>query len=165
MKCEKIEEILSLYLENEISPEEKMMIENHIKECARCSTLFSFLKEAKESLTDFPELEVSENLMNRLYALPSKKKKLMPSFDFLLRPSLQPVFAVATVFLIMISFYFFNPDKKFIDKSISRQIHLGYNKVEKLYAKAESLTDNLDSYKDSLLTSLKDIKIFGRNED
>jgi hypothetical protein len=123
------------------------------------------LKEAKESLTDFPELEVSENLMNRLYAIPSKKKKLMPSFDFLLRPSLQPVFAVATVFLIMISFYFFNPDKKFIDKSISRQIHLGYNKVEKLYAKAESLTDNLDSYKDSLLTSLKDIKIFGRNED
>lgn len=168
MKCEKIEELLSPYLEDELSPEEKGAVAKHLKTCENCSLLFSLMKETQESLAGIQELEVSENLLDRLYSIPSKKKRFklrLPNFDFLVRPSLQPVLTVATIMLIMISFYFFGPDKSSIDKSVSRQIHLGYSKIERLYAKAESFTASLGEYKDNILVSLKNIKLFGENED
>jgi hypothetical protein len=168
MKCEKIEELLSPYLEDELSPEEKGAVAKHLKTCKNCSLLFSYMEETRESLADIPELEVSENLLDRLYSISSKKKRFklrLPSFDFLVRPSLQPVLTVATIMLIMVSFYFFGPNKSSIDKSISRQIHLGYSKIESLYAKAESFTASLGEHKDNILVSLKNIKLLGGNED
>ena len=168
MKCEKIEELLPPYLEDELSPEEKRAVEKHLKTCENCSMLFSFMEESRESLADFPEMELSEDLLDRLYSIPSKKRKFklsFPSFDFLLRPALQPVLAAATIVLIIISFYFFNPDKSLIDKSINRQIHLGYSKIERLYAKAESFTDSMGEHKDNILVSLNNIKLFGGTED
>ncbi len=165
MRCEEIKKILSFYLENETSPEENEMIQNHLRICQNCSALLSFLKETRESLTDFPELEVSDHLLEKLHDISRKRKRFSLGFDFFLNPSLQPVFVVATVCLMMISFYVFHPDKKSIDKSINRQIHLGYSKVEKLYAEAGSLTDNLGAYKDNLIDSLKNMKILRKNED
>jgi len=168
MKCEKIEELLSPYLEDELSLEEKGAVAKHLKTCENCSLLFSYMEETRESLADIPELEVSENLLDRLYSIPIKKKRFkltLPSFDFLVRPSLQPVLTVATILLIMVSFYFFGPNKSSIDKSISRQIHLGYSKIESLYAKAESFTASLGEHKDNILVSLKNIKLLGGNED
>ncbi len=168
MKCKKIEQLLSPYLEDELNPEEKGAVTNHLKTCENCSLLFSLMEETKESLADFPELEVSENLLDRLYSIPSKKKKFklrLPNFDFLVRPSLQPVLTVATIMLIMISFYFFGPNKNSIDKSISRKIHIGYSKIERLYAKAESFTASLGEHKDNILVSLKNIKLLGGTED
>lgn len=165
MRCEKIEELLSPYLEDELSQEEKEAVKDHLQTCESCAALLSFLKETRESLTGFPELEVSQNLLNRLSSIPSKKKRFRLSFDFLLQPSLQPVLAAASILLILVSFYLFNPDKKFINKSIDRRIHLGFSKVEKLYARAESFTDSLGEYKDNILVSLKNIKLFGESED
>jgi len=168
MKCEKIEGLLSPYLEDELSPEEKGTVAKHLKTCENCSLLFSYMEETKESLEGIPELEVNENLLDRLYSISSKKKRFrlsFPSFDFLVRPSLQPVLTVATIMLIMISFYFFGPNKSSIDKSISRQIHLGYSKIERLYARAESFTASLGEHKDNILVSLKNIKLLGGNED
>ncbi len=168
MKCKKIEELLSPYLEDELSPEEKGAVAKHLKTCENCSLLFSLMEETKESLADIPELEVSENLLDRLYSIPREKTRFklsLPNFDFLLRPSLQPVLTVATIMLIMISFYFYGPNKSSIDKSISRQIHLGYSKIERLYARAESFTASLGEHKDNILVSLKNIKLLGGNED
>lgn len=161
MKCERIEEILSPYLEDELSPEVKKEVEKHLKTCQDCSALLSFLRKARESLSDFPELELSENLLNRLYSIPRRKKGFRLSLDFLLRPSLQPVLAAATALLTLISFYVFNPDRDLINKAIDRQIHLGYSKVEKLYARAESFATGLGEYKDNILVSLKKIKLLG----
>ncbi len=168
MKCKEIEELLSPYLEDELSPEEKGAVTNHLETCENCSLLFSLMKETQESLANFPELEVSENLLDRLYSIPTKKKKFklkLPNFDFLARPSLQPVLTTATIVLIMVSFYFFSPNKSSIDKSINYKIHLGYSKIERLYARAESFTASLGEHKDNILVSLKNIKLLGRNED
>jgi len=167
MKCEKIEKLLSPYLEDELSQEEKKTVENHLEMCPNCSSLLSFIKEAKNSLSEFPELEVSDSLLERLHALPNKKKKFKLGLDFFLRPSFQPVFAVASIFLILLSFYFFNPDKNLINKSIDRQIHLGYSKIEKLYTKAGSYKGNLTALKDNFLDSFKQKKtnLLGGGED
>lgn len=165
MQCERIEELLSPYLEDELNPEEKRAVESHLRTCPSCAGLLSLLKETKESLADFPEIDVSESLFERLSTIPTRKKRLRISLDFLLRPSLQPVLAGAMVLLMMISFYLFHPNRDNIDKSVNRQVHLGYSKIEKLYARAESFTDNLGAHKDNILVSLKKMNPFGGNED
>ena len=165
MECQTIEELLSPYLEDDLNREDKHKVEEHLKTCSSCISLLSFIKEAQESLVDFPETEVSESLLNRLYTIPETKKKFKLSFDFFVRPSFQPILAAATIVLTFFSFYFFNPDKNQIDKSINRQVHLGYSKVEKLYAQAESFTGSLVAYKDNILVSLKNTKLFGETEE
>ena len=167
MKCEKIQEFLSPYLENELSKEEKGAVKNHLQTCSSCSSLLSNLEEIHESLAGFPELEVSQDLRKRLLAIPSKKRKFSLGLDFFLRPSLQPVLAVASVFLILISFYFFHPNKKSINQSLERQVHIGYSKIVRLYTKTGYFKEDLNAFKDNFLGSLQQqkTKLLGGNED
>ena len=165
MRCELIEELLSPYLEDELDQEEKKAVKEHLKTCKNCSLLLSYIRETRESLTGFPEIEPSKNLLDRLYSIPDKKKRFKLSFDFRLRPSLQPILAGALGILMLLSLYFLNSDKILINKSISRQFHLGYSKVGKLYARAETFVDTLGEHKDNILVSIKNIKLLGGNED
>ena len=169
MTCDRIEELLASYLEEELGPAERSFVEEHLKTCPSCSLLLAGLRDAQAVLRGFPELEVSEDLRSKLYAIPETKKRLRFrlkfSQDFLLQPSLQPVFAAATVFMILVSFYLFHPNKKAIDRSIDRNFHLGYSQVEKLYAKAGSWADRLKAYKDNILVSIKEWNLLGGNGD
>ncbi len=169
MACDRIEELLASFLEEELGPAERSFVEEHLKTCPSCSLLLAGLREVKGAFHGFPEVEVSEGLKSKLYAIPEEKKssrfRLKLSLDFLLQPSLQPVFAAATVFMILVSFYVFNPNKKAIDRSIDRNLHLGYSQVEKLYARAGSWADRLKAYKDNFLVSIKEWNLLGGNED
>jgi hypothetical protein len=106
-------------------------------------------------LKGFPEVEPGPALLARLYAVPEKKQFFKPVFDFLVRPDLQPVYAAFTVLFIALSFVFFAPQGRGIQKAIDRQLHLGYSQVEKLYAKAGSVTDELGSFKNTVVDSIK----------
>ncbi|UCC39780.1 MAG: zf-HC2 domain-containing protein [Candidatus Aminicenantes bacterium] len=163
MKCEKVEELLSPYCEDELSTEERKAVDRHLETCENCSLLFSSMGETMESLTEFPELNVSESLLDRIYAIPSKKRRFKLSFDFMLRPSLQPILAAATILLIVVSIYMFHPERNRINKFVDRQIHLGYSKVERLYAKAESFATSLGEHKENILVSLKNINPLGKD--
>lgn len=165
MECKTIEELLSPYLEGELAQEERQAIQDHLRSCRNCAELFSFMRETRMSLTTFPEIEISEDLIKRLYDLPQKKKRFSLVFDFLLRPSLQPVMAAVTILLMAVSFYIFHPNRSAIDRALERQLHIGYSKVERLYAEAESITHSLNEYKDNLLVSIKNLKPFRGNED
>ena len=165
MSCEHIQELLSPYLENELSSEERQRISAHLDSCGECKDLLIQMQQVYTSLTTFPEIEVSENLLSRLYAVPDRKKRFSFGLDFLLRPSLQPILAAATVLLTLLSFYAFGPHTSSINKSIDRQIHLGYSKVEKLYTRAESFTHSLAGHKDNLLVSLKNKNPLSSDEE
>jgi len=165
MECEKFEKLLSLYLEDELSPQQKREVEAHLQSCTSCTELVSLLKETKESLSSWPELEVRPSLLHRLYSIPEKKKRFKLSFDFLLRPSLQPILAGAAILMMVISFFAFNPHRKNISRTINLKLHRSYSQIEKLYAKAESLTGDLAAYKDEILVSLQKKKPLGGNED
>lgn len=161
MAVDRFEELLPPYLEGELGPEDKSRVESHLATCPDCRLLLAALTDAREALSGFPELEISESLRSRLLAIPENKKRFSFALDFLLKPALQPVFAAAAVFMTVLSFYLFSPDKKAIDQSINQKIHYGYGQVEKLYAQAGSITDRLDAYKDNLLVSIKSLKVFG----
>lgn len=163
MNCEKIEELLSPYIEGELDTETSSAVKTHLQTCEGCASLLSFIQKTQESLSDFPELEVSHTLLERLHNIPTEKKRFNLGLDFFLRPSFQPIFAAATVFLTISSFYFFNPNKSQFDKALSRQLHLGYSKAEKLFIKAESVTYSLGEYKDRVLVSLKNINPLDKN--
>lgn len=165
MACEKIQDLLSPYLDGELTPEEKAAVEAHLSSCRECAELLSLLRVATESLAAFPEVEPGPDLKAKLYAIPDRKKKFRFGLDFLVKPALQPVLAAATIFLIIFSFYMFGPYKKDIDKTVNREIHRGYSQVEKLYAKAGSVTDSLGAYANDIFVSLKKINPLGKNEE
>jgi len=158
MNCKQIEKFLSPYLENELSQEEKNLVENHLKKCPQCSELLSYMKEIKNSLAEMPEIDISPSLRKKLVKIPKKKFKL--SFDFLLKPALQPILAASMVLITVVSLYTLNPERNKINKYINQHIHMGYSKIEQLYAKAESLTNSLAGYKESLFFSIKNIDFF-----
>lgn len=165
MSCEHIEELLSPYLENELSSEERQRVSTHLDSCGKCQDLLMQMQQVYDSLTTFPEIEVSENLLSRLYAIPERRKRFSFGLDFLFRPSLQPILAAATVLLTLFSFYAFGPHTSSINKSVNRQLHLGYSKIGKLYTKAESFTHSLAGHKDNLLVSLKNKNPLSSDEE
>jgi anti-sigma factor RsiW len=165
MTCERFEELLSAYLEGELSGEEKREMDIHIASCSACAELLSAFRETQEALSGFPEVEPGPALMARLYAVPEKKKFFKPIFEFLVRPDLQPVFAALSVLFVAVSFVLFAPQGRGIQKAIDRQLHLGYNQVEKLYAKAGSVTDELGSFKNSVVDSIKTLNPLKGQED
>lgn len=165
MNCKRIEDLFSLYLEGELSQEKRKSVDLHLDSCPECRELFALIKETNEALSLFPEIEVSPKLKSRLYEIPTQKKRFSFKLNVLLRPALQPVFAGATIFLILISFYVFHPDRITINKTINREIHKGYSKIGQLYTQAESFAVSLFDQTDTLLDSLKNNKIFKGKED
>lgn len=165
MDCKHIEDLFSLYLEDELSREQRESVELHLESCPMCTELLALVKNTHEVLGLFPEIEVSSQLKSRLYKIPIQKKRFSFKLEDLLRPALQPVFAAATVFLILISFYVFHPDRRFINKTINREIHKGYSKIGQLYTQAESFAVSLFDQTDTLLDSLKTSNIFKGKED
>ena len=153
-----VEELLSAYLEGDLDESRSADVRRHLASCPDCGLLLESMKEARDALGALPEVEPSPALLRKLYAIPEKRRfRLVP--DFLLRPSLQPVFAGATALLVFISFLAFSSGGRAFQKSINRQLHVGYGKAERLYAKAGSLTDEMGSYKETILGSLKNVKL------
>jgi anti-sigma factor RsiW len=165
MTCERIEELLSAYLEGELNQTDRAEVESHLAGCADCGALLAVLSRTQKALAGFPELDPSPGLLARLVAIPERKKKFSFTFDFVLKPALQPVFAATAIFMTLLSFYLFSPDKKNIDRAIDQKIHTGYSQAEKLYAKAGSFTERLSETADNVLVSVKNWKVFGGDED
>jgi len=153
-----MEELLSAYLEGGLDESRAADVGRHLASCPDCSLLLEAMKDVREALGALPEVDPSPALLRKLYAIPEKRRfRLVP--DFLLRPSLQPIFAGATALLVFVSFLAFSPGGRTFQKSINRQLHVGYSKVEKLYAKAGAMTDEMSSYKETILGSLKNVKL------
>lgn len=165
MTCERIEELLSAYLEGELSDAGRREVDAHLAGCPACAGLLDVLRETRVALAGFPEVEPGAGLMAKLYAIPEKKRFFRPALRFLLRPDLQPVYAAFSVLLIGLSFVFFLPQGSGIRKELDRQLHLGYGQVEKLYAKAESVTDELGSLSNTVVDSIKTLNPLKGQED
>ena len=165
MECERMETLISPYLDGDLGSVEKASVETHLHDCTRCREMLALLREVSASLRNLPEVEISPDLQRRLLAIPDRKRRFRFSLDFLVRPALQPVLAAVTVFLTLVSFYAFSPQRGAINKSIERQFHLGYQTIGKLYTRAESFTSSLAGYKDNLVVTLQNKNPLRREEE
>ncbi len=154
-----LEDMLSAYLDGELDGPRKADVEAHLAGCSECASLLEAMRDAGDALASLPELEPSLELLGRLYAIPERKKKFRLVRDFLLRPSLQPIFAGATGLMVFLSFLAFSPAGHSLQKSFIRQVHQGYGRAEKLYAKASAIPDEIGARKESLLGSLRSVDI------
>ena len=164
MTCDRIEELLTAYADGELASDVRADIERHLKACPDCAALLSSLRSADSALAGFPEIEPPADLREKLYAIPARRKFRF-ALDVLLRPALQPVFAAAALMLTLFTFYMFSPAKGEINKAVNRQFHLGFSRIEKLYAKAGSLTDSLGGFADNVLVSLKKANPLGKSDE
>jgi hypothetical protein len=123
------------------------------------------MRDTRDALGALPELEPSPDLLRRLYAIPERKRRFRPIRDFLLRPSLQPVFAGTTGLLVFLSFLAFSPGGRSLQKSLNRQVHAGYGRIERLYVKAGSIPEEIGARKESILGSLRSVDILRKDRE
>ena len=59
--CEKIRELISPYIDGEVTSEERELVDSHISECAECKTEYDKMKKTVEML-NFSALSPDEDL-------------------------------------------------------------------------------------------------------
>ncbi|MBP2681256.1 MAG: putative zinc-finger [Candidatus Krumholzibacteriota bacterium] len=59
MSCEKFEDRLPLYVEGDLSAEERSRVDDHLGSCARCRESLAFYRELETSLSSLRELRPS----------------------------------------------------------------------------------------------------------
>jgi len=164
MTCDAIRELFSDLLEGALSSADRARVENHCAGCPDCRELLALMGESRTALASFPEVGIDPGLLAELYAVPEAKKPFFVRMNRFFIPKLQPALAVLSAVLIMVSMYAFHPDRKLIDRSINRRLHLAYSQVERLYARAEGLTGRLGGMTSSVLDSVKGSKLLGGDE-
>jgi len=161
--CDRIEEILPSFIDGDLAPAEADLVRRHLDGCPACAALAAGLADAGRAFAAFPEIEPSPALIARLRAVP-RRRRFRFSLNVLLKPSLQPVFAAASVLAVAFSLYMASPDKKHIERAVARELHRGYSTFERLAAKAGALTDGLGAAADSLYASIKTLNPLGKTD-
>ena len=67
MKCDEINDRLSLYIDNELSPEEMRQVEEHLQSCEICQKEYEDYKNLISVLNGLPEEEPPEGYCKRLH--------------------------------------------------------------------------------------------------
>ena len=109
MLCTKAEEWLSEYMEAILPADQMAEMAGHLKGCPNCSALLSEMRTTAEICGDFPELDLSPQLMETILLRTSGRPRSRSFGEILrenfLRPLLTPRFAVgaavAALFLIV----------------------------------------------------------------
>lgn len=173
MTCQRIEELLSAYLEGELRTAERAEVEAHLAGCPECAELAALMREETAAAAAFPQVEPSAELMARLYAVAEaergksagKRRVFRPIFDWLSRPALQPAYAAATGLLIVLTFVLFHPEGRGIRKAIDVQLHRGIGTVEKLYADAGGLKGEIKAASAGVVKSFNSLGLLQGDEN
>jgi anti-sigma factor RsiW len=166
MTCRRIETHLAPYRQGILAARKRTIVEAHLARCPECARLLALLEETDRALAAFPQPRVSDRLRQRLYALPRRTdEKTKPARAFFPRLVRQPLFVPAAVMVLAVTIFVTNPNRDTILRSLNRQVHLGFSKVEKIYAQAGSVLDKLNAYKEDALVSLKSINPLSPNGD
>ena len=146
MDCLQVEELMSLYLENEVSEELHQEITDHIEQCQVCKEL---KEQVEELLFVFPELEeeVPFFLKNRLHYIPESQQVIeLPESRFYYMKWVAA--AIGTFVLFLNLFYFTN-----IYPPANRFLHLTVSKLETLTVETGAFFERMKESKDFFLFS------------
>ncbi len=110
MDCQSISEKLSAYIEKQLSTEEKMQIDAHLKTCAKCSLALKDLKKTIEYMQGIEEIEppqwLSQKVMARVREEAEQKEGIWQKLFYPLHIKL-PLEAVATILIAVAAIYVF----------------------------------------------------------
>jgi len=110
MECRNIQEKLSEYLDDILSPQEKVTMDTHLKSCGECATALADLKKTIEHAKNLEEVEpppwLKQKIMTRVRAKARPGKGLFQKLLYPLYIKL-PVGAIATIAVALTTLYVF----------------------------------------------------------
>ncbi len=119
MECHRIEEKLSAYIENQLSSEEKMQIDEHLKTCSKCSLSLEDLKKTIAYAQGLEEIEpppwLTQKVMDRVREEAEQKKGILQKLFYPLHIKV-PVQVIATIAIAVTTIYVFKtiqPEMRF----------------------------------------------------
>lgn len=100
--CSKISELLSAYLDGEISAKDKEIVETHLAECASCKQKLEIMQKTQNILKNAPPMPVPETLLKDFEEYRKKseqtEKKVVPFYrNYRLYASIAAIFVFAFV--------------------------------------------------------------------
>lgn len=109
MNCKDIENSLSLYLDNLLSPGDKRAVEEHLKLCPQCSKALADLKKTAAMTQGLSEVEPPLWFKQRIMARvreEADKKSLVQKWFYPLRIKI-PIQVFATIFITVLAVYIY----------------------------------------------------------
>ncbi|MBN2198259.1 MAG: zf-HC2 domain-containing protein [Candidatus Aminicenantes bacterium] len=164
MRCKDVEKLLPGYLENNLRAEEKARISFHLSRCPACTGCLELLKRTDAALAGIGDLDPGPALMARLQAVPSTAAPRRRFSVFVFKPAIQPVLAGAFLVTAFIAVLAFTPVGGRMIKTLNRQMHAGYSKITRLYARAESIADSLGGAREQVIVSLENLPPLGGDQ-
>src|SRR6059036_1706602 len=70
MNCEKVEELLSAYLDNALALEERHEVATHLQGCSRCSVILADFRRFDALIAHLPRVSPDLALRNRIFSSP-----------------------------------------------------------------------------------------------
>lgn len=103
MKCERIREQMSAYIDNEINEVDKIKFEKHIAECSHCKEEYELLMEVVKECSNINEEELPENFREELhYKLQKAQKSKSRRFSSFIKRNRWQTIAVSAVAAVLI---------------------------------------------------------------
>ncbi len=127
MQCNDIQEKLSAYIDGDISSEERMLIEEHLKSCQQCNETLAEMKKTTECVRDLGDIEppawLTQKIMTKIRSEAGKEKSIWQKLFYPLHIKL-PVEAAVAVLLAVTTIYIF--------KTMQPEIKLAKAPVEEM---------------------------------
>ena len=139
MNCQDIQQKLSAYAEGIVSPEEKILIEEHLKSCLKCQESLADLRKTIDYVHRLEDVEpptwLTQKVMAKIKAEAQPKKGIFQKLFYPLHIKL-PIEAVAVIFIAVTALYIF--------KSIQPEIKLAQapSEHETVIARSTSKVDD-----------------------
>src|SRR4030042_4457554 len=118
MNCQDIQQKLSAYAEGIVPPEEKILIEEHLKSCPKCNGSLASLRKTIDYVHTLKDIEpppwLTQKVMAKIKAEVQPKKRIIQKLFYPLHIKL-PLEAVITALVAVITIYIFKtiqPDMK-----------------------------------------------------
>src|SRR5438876_3824924 len=70
MNCERVEELLSAYLDNALAPEEWQEVTAHLQTCTKCSVMLAEFSRNDALISHLPRVSPDPSLRNRIFSSP-----------------------------------------------------------------------------------------------
>ena len=140
MNCPRFETLLSDYADGRIDARVRSAAEQHLQGCPNCSALLAEVQELREDLQNFPEIRVSEELIDRILEKTSGKPEAYSFWNDLVLPTFQPFLTQRYAFATIMMFVFLSFAVNMMGPGFSVSSY-----SSSLVAKADRVTDEIYS--------------------
>jgi len=144
--CDVIQPELSAYVDGELAPRQREVVEAHLASCARCAQVLAELKTVAAGTAALPRLQTAPQFLAQVRAKIRRGEapEMLTWFDHLFRPfSLKipmEVAALIVIALLVIHFELPRPDETVARNQVALQANRGNQQLPTMEAKAEATT-------------------------